>query len=387
MWSCKTRIAALALVLVAGAGVVSARAQSRGAPSTQRKATTVESLVSYPAFFHAQPVRVRGTIGERGDARVLTSRDRDVLLVGREAAGLSATSHTVEVIGIFLDVGRLEQADPRLADFDATRLSQSRLDKAWPSIGELLVIVPSRVDDAATFPAPSVRALALDPVRYLDQVVTIRGRFRGRNLFGDQPNAPGQSRDEWIVQAADASVWVSGRKPKGQGFELSPESRMDTNVWLEVAGTVREDRGLVYLVATAVSTAPPPDETAMAEPVVRVPTRGPAPEIVFSTPTDGETDVPVGTRVRVQFSRDLSKESLAGHLRVWYVTPTLGPNDLPAPPLQFAIAYLDGSRVIELRFAEPLERFRTVRVEFAEGILATDGAPLAPTTLTFTLGG
>jgi hypothetical protein len=315
---------------------------------------------------------------------VLTARDRDLLMAGRQADSLNESSSTVEVSGIFLDVGRLEATDPRLTDVDAARLAESRLQKPWPGVGELLVLLPTRVDDAPVFPAPSVRALALDPHRYVDQNVTVRGRFRGRNLFGDQPNAPGQHRDEWVVQAADATVWVTGRKPKGGGFELNPDSRIDSNVWLEVAGTVRAERGLVFLVLTAVRTAAPPEE-APSEPVVRVPARGPAPEVVFSTPTAGETDVDIHSRVRIQFSRDLSRESVAANIRVTYVTPAGAAG--PAPALPFTVAFLDGSRVIELRFAEPLERFRAVRVDLGEGILAPDGAALIPHTLTFTLGG
>lgn len=367
-----------------GASTRPASAQPRGATGPSRKATTIEALLAYPAFFHAQQVRVRGMVARRGTMNVLTTRDRDLLLAGRQADSLNESSSTVEVSGILLDVGRLEATDPRLADVDAARLSQSRLEKPWPGVGELVILVPTRTDEAPTFPAPSVRALALDPTRYIDQNVTVRGRFRGRNLFGDQPNAPGQHRDEWVVQAADASVWVTGRKPKGAGFELNPDSRIDSNVWLEVAGVVRAERGLVFLVATAVRTAPPPDEAAPSEPVVRVPARGPAPEVVFSTPAADETDVEVTTKVRLQFSRDLSRESLAGNIRVSYVaTGTAAPPSL----VPFTVAFLDGARVIELRFAEPLERFRAVRVELTDGIVAPDGAALVPHAFTFTLGG
>lgn len=385
MWSRKPALVLLALVLVTGASLAPAAAQPRTAPAGTRRATTVDALVAYPAFFHTQAVRVRGTIARRGIMNVITARDRDLLLAGREADSFNESTTTVEVSGVFLDVGRLEQTDPRLADIDAARLSQSRLEKPWPSVGELLLLVPTRVDDAPTFPAPSIRALALDPLRYLDQNVTVRGRFRGRNLFGDQPTAPGEHRDEWVLQAADASVWVSGRKPKGDGFELNPDSRIDSNVWLEVAGTVRAERGVVFLVATAIRTAPAPQEQPPSEPVVRVPTRGPSPEVIFSTPTNGETDVEVSTRVRIQFSRDINKDTIAGHLRVSYAGSTGGSGASPALPV--SLTYLDGSRIIELRFVDPPERFRTVTVELTDGIRAPDGAALVPYTFSFTLGG
>ena len=57
------------------------------------------------------------------------------------------------------------------------------------------------------------------------------------------------------------------------------------------------------------------------------------------------------------------------------------------PPVAVATTYDAGRRVLELKFAAPLERFRTVEVELGEGILATDERPLAPWRLRFTVGG
>jgi hypothetical protein len=42
---------------------------------------------------------------------------------------------------------------------------------------------------------------------------------------------------------------------------------------------------------------------------------------------------------------------------------------------------------MEIRFAQPLERFRTVKLELSDQILGTDQQPLKPWTLTFSLGG
>ena len=52
------------------------------------------------------------------------------------------------------------------------------------------------------------------------------------------------------------------------------------------------------------------------------------------------------------------------------------------PPL-FAFAYNVGSRGIELKFAKPLERFQTVKVELLDGIKAVGGDPMQPWSLTF----
>jgi hypothetical protein len=53
---------------------------------------------------------------------------------------------------------------------------------------------------------------------------------------------------------------------------------------------------------------------------------------------------------------------------------------------QFAVAYNDAAHAVEIKFAQPLEAFQQVKVEFLEGITALDGQPLKPWTLTFTTG-
>ena len=49
--------------------------------------------------------------------------------------------------------------------------------------------------------------------------------------------------------------------------------------------------------------------------------------------------------------------------------------------------YASANRVLELRFPKPLERFRTLKVDLLDGILGTDGQPLKPWTLSFSLSG
>ena len=55
-----------------------------------------------------------------------------------------------------------------------------------------------------------MRHVALDPGRYAEQEVTVVGRFRGKNLYGDLPEAPGTGRFDFVLQSADASIWVTG---------------------------------------------------------------------------------------------------------------------------------------------------------------------------------
>lgn len=356
-------------------------------PAAARKSATVEALVTYPAFFHMQNVRVRGEVRERGSEVVLAAEGREVLLFADGASGSARAGDRAEVVGQFLDPGRLEPGDPRLRGLDVARLSESRLGKPWPGVGELLLLRADDLQEATPYTSPSIRALSLEPDRFVDQAVRLVGRFRGRNLFGDQPNAPGRSRWDFVIASADASVWVTGLRPRGDGFTLDIEARADGGRWIEVTGTVHAGRGLVYLEGASITLANPLAE-APAEPVVRVPTSGPPPEIVFSTPTDGETDVSPSTVVRVQFSRDLARDSLPGRIVIGYLASESEARGEPqAPPIAFSANYQEARRSLEIRFAEPLARFRTVVIEFKEGIEGTDGAPMAPAVVKFSVGG
>jgi hypothetical protein len=222
----------------------------------------------------------------------------------------------------------------------------------------------------------------------VDQRVTIQGQFRGRNLFGDQPQAPagGDGRKEFVLRSADASLWVTGKQPKGRGFTFDVASRLDTRRWLEVSGVVKEDRGIVWIVAEELTETSPQAEKAAEQITSSVPTI--PPEVLFSAPTQDETDVPLDTKVRIQFSRDLNPDTLKNGLAIRYSAPQAAERGEPQAPLISARAnYNKGTRVLELTFQEPLERFRVVSVTLSEEIKGSDGLALKPYTLTFTLGG
>jgi hypothetical protein len=215
----------------------------------------------------------------------------------------------------------------------------------------------------------------------------VAGQFRGRNLFGDLPQAPApaqQTRGAFVLRAAEGALWALGRQPRGRGFQLNPASRVDTQRWLEVTGTVRHGRGLVWIEVAELREVEPRDEDVAREAPPPAPDPIP-PEVLFSAPTADEIDVPPATLVRIQFSRDLDQESLKGRVRASYLGAAPGPDGQPST-LDLSTRYDPGRRALEIAFAEPLEPFRTVRVELLEGIAGTDGALLAPWSLTFSVG-
>lgn len=382
-----TRVLLLVLLpLTILAPALPLHAQIRAELPGGRRSTTVESLSTYPVFHHLQAVRVRGKLVTDGVGTSLLGSAAKIHLIGDAALG--SVDGEVEVLGAFIDVGRLPPDDPRVAAHQLVALSQKVLNRDWPAQGELLAIITQEVTRAEPFTAITLRALALEPGKYEGQAVTVSGRFRGRNLFGDQPAAPGRSRFDFILQLADASIWVVGRQARADGVDLRVDRRVETGRWLEVRGDVRMARGLAWIEAIDIKATTAAEEEAADETAAAQALQAPAPTVVFSSPTTDEFDVRRDAHVRIQFSRDMVADSFRGAVQARYVAREAAERGEPqAPSLTFTIDYDGGRRVLQLNFREPLERFRTVEVQLGAGIVATDKQPLTPWTLRFTVGG
>jgi hypothetical protein len=224
----------------------------------------------------------------------------------------------------------------------------------------------------------SIRALALEPWRFDGQKITVTGNFRGRNLFGDLPGAPGKSRYDFVIRGAEGAAWVTGLQPRGRGFNLDIDRRFDTDQWLEVTGVVAYERGLVRIDATELAAAKPPQVLREADEPAAPPPALPPLEVVFSSPTPGEEGVSRTSVVRIQFLRGLDTKTIAGALRVSY------PGTDMAPP-SFQTTYDAAIRALTLRFSAPLAPGR-VQVDVVETLKAFDGGIAKPWTLTFTIG-
>jgi hypothetical protein len=360
------------------------------AQTTTRRATNIAALLGFPGYYHGRPIVIVAKVGLEKDELRASDDGGSIRLVfkGNAPDGLD------EIRGEFLDLGRMKPDEPRLSTLDLRSTFKIDPEAPWPRPGDVTAILASAVTPAAPPPAPSIRAIVLNPTRYLDQKVTIVGQFSGRNLLGDLPSAPAKSRYDFVLRSADAAIWVINMRPKvrdssNKEIELGLDARIDTSRWLEVRGTVQQGRGLMWLDAEAGSLkfARPPQETVTTEEPIRVPA-GPPPEVIFSTPTEDETDVLQSASVRIQFSRDIDPTTIKGHVRVHYLeTQTVERGEPTTPSADFTTQYNGANRVLELKFAKPLERFRTVKIDLIEGIVGTDGQALKPWTLTFSLGG
>jgi hypothetical protein len=369
------------IVLAAAALAAAVSAQ----PATRRP-TNLAALKQYPSFFHNRPILIVGTVATT-DKGIRVSDDNGsfvVLFKGSAPDGLD------EIRGEFWDIGRMKPDEPQLASYDLRATFGIDPNGPWPRPGDVTAIVASAISQAVLPTSASIRSIMLYPSRFVDQKVTITGQFGGRNLFGDLPDAPGKSRWDFVLRSSDSAIWVSGAQPKGKGFNFSLDSRLDSGRWLEVTGTVKAGRGLAWIdvAPDGIQLGKAPTDTAPAEPEqVRV-APAPRPEVVFSTPTQDETDVSMGTIVRIQFSRDIDQSTLKGHIKANYLeSQTVQRGEPTTPAAEFTTQYAAATRVLELHFTKPLERFRTVHIDLTDEIIGTDKQPLQPWTLSFDTGG
>jgi Bacterial Ig-like domain len=351
------------------------------AQGSTRLATTAEALVASPVFFHGKQIVVRRDVEPAGSLLRLANTTKPVFVFWRDSPSAPRNG---EVRGEFWDLGRLERTDSRFSSVNVQPILDAASNGQWPPRDQVFVILGASAVESPLPDDPNLRALALAPERYIGKGVTITGRFRGANLFADLPQGAGtKGRWDFVLQSADAAIWVSGVRPRGKGFDYDVNSRIDTGHWLKIAGTLRRDGALPWIEATSIAEATAPSET-VAEVIVPPPPQ-PVPQVVFSTPTADETDAERAAPIRIQFSRDMDPRTFSGRVKVSYSGPA--PADAPAMPT-FSVRYNEGTRALEIKPAAPLDRFRTVKVDLLEGILSNiDNQPLAPYTLTFTTGG
>ncbi|MGH9408096.1 MAG: Ig-like domain-containing protein [Vicinamibacterales bacterium] len=351
---------------------------------SSRLATSIGALLAAPIFFHGRQIVVRCDVEAAGGLYRLVGTPKPVYVFWSEAPALRSG---IEVRGEFWDVGRLQQNDPRFSSIDLKSVVDAAAQGQWPARGQVFVITGASAEDSPLPAEPTIRALALAPEQYAGHGVTVTGRFRGANLYADLPQGAGtKGRWDFVLQSADAAVWVSGVRPKGKDFDLDVNSRIDTGRWLQVTGTVRREGALPWIEATAVTAAnapAAPDHVSVAASPIPA---APPPSVIFTMPIANDTDVDRTGAIKIQFSRDMDPASFKNHVRLSYVGPA--PAGAPANPPPYTAQYVEGSRGVEIKCSAPLDRFRTVKVDLLDGITADrDKQPLAAWSMTFTTGG
>ncbi|MEO8076352.1 MAG: hypothetical protein ABI818_08505, partial [Acidobacteriota bacterium] len=272
---------------------------SAGAQAPDRIATTTDALIANSLFFNGHRIAVRHAVKEAGELTELDATAKPIYVFWRERP----SSSEGEIRGEFWDLGRMQEGDTRFSSYNFSPVIAAANNGRWPARDQIFVVVGATLVPGPPPSGQSIRAIALAPEQFDGRTVTLVGRFKGRNLYGDLPQSIAKSKWDFVLQSADAAIWVSGVRPKGKDFDLDPSARVDTGRWLEVTGVVHRDGLALWLAADSMKLASAPTEGAVEVAAPTIPREAP-PKVIFSAPLADDTDIPVTGRVRIQFSRD-----------------------------------------------------------------------------------
>lgn len=171
-------------------------------------------------------------VGEIGSSvRDLMGRHVEVVGLARE---LVAKQDTCQIPG-GRSVPQSYCDDPDLPptpDLTADRVG-------WPRMS----ITAWSISDAAGF-GTQRRSLELSSLAALlagtptpNKDIRVAGRFCGANLCGGMGPPPEVAA--WAIEEDGTAVWVVGKEPKGNGWQLDPAYKGDTARWLEVVGRLQ----------------------------------------------------------------------------------------------------------------------------------------------------
>jgi hypothetical protein len=368
---------------------------------------SVSDLTSRPGFYHDNLVQVRGELVSSDyvdtQNRIYVLRGEsglDRIRVGMRAGALQDLTfnlgHKVEIVGVFWDLGMLTSS-VRLREYrgavrgdDVSGVLESQL-----FIGVLEV---TALDEEAAEPEPAeapapaepvarrdlphadtidLRELIRNPEPYYDRFISVIGKFRGDNIYGDLSMRTKKTPRDFIIKVADTAIWVTGKRPEGEGFELNPERRRDTGKWLKVTGTPWTDGQEVYLRARLIEMVDKPDDPTLEpetveEEIAEVEEAEPPPEVIFSVPLNGERSLPLDSEFRIQFSKDMNRASFDRNIDLLYSDDT-GQGD-PFPDMK--VSYDEPSRSLVVIPGKTLEPGKEILLILYKGIRDDGDRPL-----------
>ncbi len=362
---------ALCLGLAATAAAQVSDYEARYGPTIE---VSVDQLLDMPEQYAGRAVRTRGTL--------------EMIMTGREMGyGLRGTFGGYLYILPRQELAyQFEEEARRSAgrEFEVTGSVDRGQD---PQTGQRIVYISiwgylGPPDEKGTkrpdAPDTTLEDLVTKPERYDGKTVTIRGQFRGENLFGDLPSSSRARSSDWVIKDDVFAVWVTGKKPKGSGWSLDASLKRDTGKWLQVTGRVRSSNRVVTLEAIAVTLTKPPEARVAAEPRPDPTPKPPAkprrpPVVAFSLPIDGEREVAPDAVFQLQFSRDMDEASLKDRVLFRYAGRTQpGDNALDA----VKTSYDGGLRTLRIDPGDQLRAGRIVEIVLLPGILDLEGIPL-----------
>jgi len=336
----------------------------------------ISDLAQNPGSYYDTLVRTHGRLNmDGGIGRIYTLQDQfgnSVRIVPYGDIAQAFDNTAQRIIGREMEiVGLFQRTSVNPADVQQMGL-------AVEGAIEFIEFNGPPEDRKGPLKAPEVRLerLLSPPGRHDGQLITVVGKFRGRNLYGDLPAKSERRSADWVIKDDVYAVWVTGRKPKGSGWDLDSSLKRDTGKWIKVIGTPETTGGVTYLKAERVELTTPPTANAEAQPPPPPPERPKVPPVVvFTLPLDGDREVPSDSRFVVQFSKDMDESSFEGHVLVRYKGPRL-PGDREFDGVR--LSYDGGRRALTVDPGDVLRTGRHLEVVLLPGILDIDGLTLEP---------
>lgn len=339
---------------------------------------SIDDLVSNPGGYSGRAIKTKGQL-ELGMGTTRVYLLKDTMARGNirlfpfpnletqwNEEALTFMGREVEITGVFSEASALGAASGTNQAFYSIQFWKYLGPPPDKNSKEMLL-----KSDAVPLEALVAKAGAMD-----GKNVRVIGMYRGRNLFGDLPAKSERDADDWVIKDDVYSVWITGKKPKGSGWELDLQMKRDTNKWIEVVGKPETIKGVTYIRAINVALSSAPRVAA----VVVAPTPPPPkpkvpPVVVFSLPLDGERDVPPTGVFKVQFSKDMDEDSFKGRVVFRYAGPRL-PGDREFVAVRFS--YEGGRRALVVDPGDVLRPGRVVEIRLLPGIVDMDGLELTP---------
>jgi Bacterial Ig-like domain len=394
------------VALVSLAPPVALFAQYEGQEPTH---VSVKDLTTTGALYNEKRVIVQGELryGDSQDTNynIFELRGQDaiqVVRVGTPAQSVEdlrfKVGQKVEIGGIFFDLSSvmMPQQHPILRYFPgAVRSDSLGFDKQYfIAVTSADIIAPIESDlkpvkpedepeiedpdiDTSSLTDLDLRALVKDPTPFLGKQVSVLGKFRGSNLYGDLSIRDKRTPRDFVIKVADAAIWVTGRRPRGKDFRLDPDKRRDTGEWLRVIGEPWQVDGTVYLKAMKISIAEDPGKPDLEPTKVggdEEKLKGPPPEVTFTLPIAGDGSIPRDTVFKVQFSKDMKGESFHRNVDLLYADDDGIAN--PFPDLE--VSYDGPSRTLTVKPNKTLDAGKGMRLILYAPIEDTEGQKLLP---------
>jgi hypothetical protein len=339
---------------------------------------TIADLESGGVAYSGRAIRTRGYLERSQSIDDRTYRLRDnfgnsVAILPVPDIAQEFDSEAITMLGRMVEVTGLFEENTRTGGQNADQLRQAGVIQFW----KFLTVPDPNEERLKKARQISIDELTAHPGRHDGRTIRVVGLFRGHNLFNDLPPKSARKRSDWVLQQGEDAIWVTGKKAKGEGWELDPELKRDTGKWIEVTGRVETKDQITYIHAERlILTAAPANLVAKTEPTATpVPRPKVPPVVVFALPLDGDMEVPGNSRFVVQFSKDMDETTFNGHVELRYVSaPRVGVRPLES----VTIAYDAGLRALTVDPGDRLGRGTEVELRLLPGIKDIDGLELVP---------